>query len=56
MVKGKCNCNSKATSEWIIYNKPTKKSKFWLVSTMKYCDSCKPKTENENFFCIYGKK
>lgn len=55
MVRGKCNCGRKAISEWVIYDKP-KKEKYWGCRTMKYCELCKPKQENENFFCIYGKK
>lgn len=45
---GKCNCGKKATSEYLIQNKG-------MVSTMKYCDKCKPKTEQDGLVKIYGK-
>ena len=48
MMKGKCNCGKKATSEWMITNKKT----CW---TMKYCDKCKPQHEQIGLVKIYGK-
>jgi hypothetical protein len=47
MIYGKCNCGKKATSEWLILNKGTA----W---TMKYCNECKPKREQEGLTKIYG--
>jgi hypothetical protein len=47
MVYGKCNCGKRATSEWLILNKGTA----W---TMKYCNECKPKREQEGLTKIYG--
>jgi len=48
MMHGKCNCGKKATSEWLIQSKGTA----W---TMKYCDKCKSKREQEGLTKIYGK-
>jgi hypothetical protein len=48
MMHGKCNCGKKATSEWLIKNRG-------MVRTMKYCDKCKPKREQEGLVKIYGK-
>jgi hypothetical protein len=38
MVKGKCNCGKKATTEWLITDR--KKKVAW---TMKYCDKHRPR-------------
>jgi uncharacterized protein YozE (UPF0346 family) len=56
MVRGKCNCGKKATSEWMTYHKPKKNEKYGSCNTLVFCDKCKPKTERQDFFCIYGKK
>lgn len=56
MVRGKCNCGKKATSEWVVYHQPNKKSKYGSCNTLIFCDKCKPKQERKDFFCLYGKK
>ena len=48
MIPGKCNCGKRATSEWLIVAKG-------YSYTMKYCDLCKPKTEQIGLTKIYGK-
>lgn len=45
---GKCNCGKPTTSEWLITNYDTA----W---SMKYCDKCKPKSEQSGLVKIYGK-
>lgn len=47
-MKGKCNCNKKATSEWLVIDKKT-------ASTLKFCDKCKPKSNTNNLILIDGK-
>lgn len=47
-MKGKCNCNKKATSEWLIYLKD-------YVTSMKFCNKCKPKLNTNNLTLIDGK-
>jgi hypothetical protein len=49
MMKGKCNCGKKATSEWLI----TSHGACW---EMKFCDVCKPKREEKGMVNIYGEK
>jgi hypothetical protein len=56
MVRGKCNCGKKATSEWMVYHQPKKREKYGSCNTLIFCDKCKPKQESKNFFWIYGKK
>jgi hypothetical protein len=56
MVRGKCNCGKKATSEWMVYHKPKRGEKYGSCSTLIFCNECKPKTESKDFFWIYGKK
>jgi hypothetical protein len=57
MVRGRCNCGKKATSEWMVYHQPKKrKEKYGSCNTLIFCDECKPKQETSNFFWIYGKK
>lgn len=48
MMKGKCNCGKKATSEFAVVHKG------WC-STMKYCDKCAPKYHYREMQLIYGK-
>ena len=55
MVRGKCNCGKKATSEWMVYHKPKRREKYGSCSTLIFCNICKPKTESGDFFCVYGK-
>lgn len=56
MVRGKCNCGKKATSEWVVYHRPKSGEKYGTCTTLIFCYNCSPKTENKDFFCIYGKK
>lgn len=54
-MNGYCNCGKKATTEWLI-TKPAKRGRCSSGSTIKLCDTCKPKHEMPNFQIIYGKK
>lgn len=54
MIKGKCNCGKKATSEWITYG-PFKRRNKRAVWTNKFCDKCAPERESENMIWTYGK-
>ena len=56
MVRGKCNCGKKATSEWMVFKNPKKREKYGTCNTLIFCDKCKPKQESENLVWIYGKK
>ena len=47
-MRGKCNCGKKATSEWLIIDAG-------MAWTMKYCDNCEPKREQDGITKIYGK-
>jgi hypothetical protein len=49
MVRGKCNCGKKATSEWLVQDK----KKAW---TLFFCDKCAPKNEQNGLRKIYWKK
>jgi hypothetical protein len=39
---GKCNCGKKATAEYTIQTR-IKRSKRFVVTTIKLCESCKPR-------------
>jgi hypothetical protein len=55
MIRGKCNCGKKATSEWVTVTQPKRNKKFGLINTLVFCELCKPKQESINFYRIYGK-
>lgn len=42
-MKGKCNCCKKATSVWLIHEKPTRRSKYGSAREVNFCDDCRPK-------------
>ena len=48
-MKGKCNCGKKATSEWLIKDNES-------ATCLKFCDSCRPKTNTINIQLLYEKK
>jgi hypothetical protein len=50
MMRGKCNCGKKATSEWLVANYRSK-----TCYTLKFCDKCRPKYKTESMQLIYGK-
>jgi hypothetical protein len=41
MIRGKCNCGKKATSEYLVYHKK-------YATTIIFCDDCKPKYPDKN--------
>ena len=47
-MKGKCNCGKPATSEYLIRNAKS-------MTTVKFCDKCKPKLYYDNITLIDGK-
>jgi len=45
MIKGKCNCGKKATSEYLIKGKG-------VAHTIKFCNKCKPERDSEIIYRI----
>jgi len=52
-VKGKCNCGKRATSEWLVSHKKTKR-KPGVCWTLKFCDKCTPRHFEEGLQQIDG--